>query len=404
MNISDLALISIRQVYRMRRRYRGPFIGATLGVAALIAVVTLGDLIQTAIGSNLSVLGGATIVKVNINLEERDYKEDPRQFSDQDMGIISKMPGVVAVASSVYSWWPTRLEFNASYKSKEYERVRIMGIDPEFFNLTAFLPMAHGRKFTDDDVKTLKNVCIIGNEIKRWFFKDNESPLGKTILVGPIYCEIVGVLGKPDDIQLDETVFVPISTARMKIEGLSAVRRLSVLAADIYQVEEVSNRIQKTLFSRKSKYPYEISFDKERVSSILSILNNFTFFVYAAVAAALILSGVGVANVMLATIRERTSEIGLRKAVGATNLEVAAQFLSESIIISVISSVLGIIIGTTIMIAISLIALNGELEMRMYVLSVLASVAICAISGVASGLMPAAKAAGLDPIVALRTE
>ena len=99
---SDLILMSGRQIYRMRRKYRGPFIGATLGVAALIAVVTLGDLIQTAIGSNLSVLGGATIIKANINLEERDYKEDPRKFSDQDMEIISKVPGVVTVAASVY--------------------------------------------------------------------------------------------------------------------------------------------------------------------------------------------------------------------------------------------------------------------------------------------------------------
>jgi ABC-type antimicrobial peptide transport system permease subunit len=401
---SDLILMSGRQIYRMRRKYRGPFIGATLGVAALIAVVTLGDLIQTAIGSNLSVLGGATIIKANINLEERDYKEDPRKFSDQDMDIISKVPGVVTVAASVYSFWPTRLEFNASYKSKEFENVRIMGIDPAFFNLTAFLPMAQGRKFTEDDVKNLRNVCIIGNEIKRWFFDEDESPLGKQILVGPIYLEIVGLLGKPDDTTLDETVFVPISTARMKIGGLFAVRRLSILPTDIYRVEEVRNRIYEVLYSRKNKYPYEIYFDKERVASILAILNIFSFFVYASVAATLILSGVGVANVMLATVRERTGEIGLRKAVGATNFDVALQFLSESVIISVLSSILGIIIGTTVMIVISLLALHGDLELKMYALAVLSAVVICAISGIASGLAPARKAAGLDPIVALRAE
>ncbi len=394
MNVSDLLLISSRQVYRMRRRYRGPLMGATLGVAALIAVVTLGDLIQKSIGSNLSILGGATIIKVNINLEERDYKEDPRQFSNQDMEILSRVQGVVTIAASVYSWWPTRLKFNSSYQGKEYELVRIMGIDPAFFDLTAFLPMAQGRKFTDDDVKTGREVCIIGNDIKRWFFERNESPLGKTILVGPIYCEIVGVLGKPDDTQLDETILVPISTARMKIEGMSAVRRLSVLSTDIYNVEEVSNRIHDTLFSRKSKYPYEIYFDKERVSSILSILNVFTMFVYAAIAATLLLGGVGVANVMLAMVRERTSEIGLRKAVGATNLDVAAQFLSESIIVSVISSILGIIIGTTIVIVVSLLVLHGELDVKMYGLAVLAAVVTCAISGVAAGIAPAKRACG----------
>jgi len=328
MNISDLLLISSRQVFRMRRRYRGPLIGATLGVAALIAVVTLGDLIQRSIGSNLSILGGATIIKVNINLDKQEYSEDPREFSDQDMGILRHIPGTVTVASSVYSWWPTRLEFTASYRGKDYEWVRIMGIDPAFFNLTAFLPIAQGRQFTDDDVKNVRNVCIIGNELKDWFFEKNESPLGKTILAGDIYCEIVGVLGKPDDYLLDETVLVPISTARMKLKGMQAVRRLSVLPIDVYAVEQVKDQVRSTLVARRATYPYEVYYDKERVAIILTILRIFKLFVYTAVAATLILSGIGVANVMLATVRERTPEIGLRKAVGATNFEIATHFLS----------------------------------------------------------------------------
>lgn len=404
MILSDLVLMSGHQIFRMRRRYRGPLIGATLGVAALIAVVTLGDLIQKSIGSNLSVLGGATIIRVTINLDELDYTEDPRQFSNQDLDILSRLPGVITVGASVYSWWPSRLEFSASYQGKEYENVRIMAINPAFFDMTAFLPVAKGRKFTDDDVKNVKNVCIIGDDVRRWLFDTNEEPLGKSILVGPLYCEIVGVLGKPDDAQLDETILVPISSARMKIPGMHAVRRLSILPIDIYQVENLRKKIHDTLYSRKSKYPYEVSFEKERVSSILNILNVFTMFVYAAVAATLLLSGVGVANVMLATVRERTPEIGLRKAVGTTNIDVAAQFLSESIIIGVISSILGIIIGSAIVLSVSLLALQGELEAKMYIVSVVAAVLTCAISGILAGLAPANKAAGLDPIVALKSE
>ena len=85
MTFSDLITISSRQIYRMKRRYRGPLIGATLGVAALIAVLTLGDLIQQSIGSNLSILGGATIIKVNILIDKLDYTDDPRKFSDEDL-------------------------------------------------------------------------------------------------------------------------------------------------------------------------------------------------------------------------------------------------------------------------------------------------------------------------------
>ncbi|MGC8658415.1 MAG: ABC transporter permease [Desulfomonilaceae bacterium] len=404
MTLNDLLVISGRQIYRMKRRYRGPLIGATVGVAALIVVVTLGDLMQKAIGSNLSVLGGATIIKATILLEKTDYNDDPRRFNDEDMEMLRKIPGVVTVAASVYSWWPKRLDFTASYLGNEYERVRIMGIDPAFFDLTAFLPMAQGRKFTADDVKHVRNVCIIGNDIKKWFFKKKESPLGKKILVGEIYCETVGVLGRPDNYLLDQTILLPISTARMKIAGMGAVRRLSILPTDIYTVGAIADRVREELRARRPTYPYQVLYDKERVGIILTILNVFTLFVYTAVVATLILSGVGVANVMLATVRERTPEIGLRKAVGATNFEIAIQFLSESLLISVVSSIFGVLIGTAIALIVSLLALHGGLELRMYITAVLVAVSTCAVSGLLAGVVPARTAARLDPIIALRSE
>lgn len=404
MTASDLVSISSRQIIRMRRRYRGPLIGATLGVAALIAVVTLGDLMQKAIGSNLGILGGATIVKVNINLEEMDYTEDPRQFSDQDIAGLEAIPCVVSVTASVYSWWPSKLWFNASYRGIEHDNIRIMGTDPSFFKLSSYLPIVEGRGITDDDVREARNICILGDAIRYVFFDEDESPIGKSVLVGDIYCEVVGVLGKPDDNMLDETILIPLSTARRKLAGMGAIRRLSVLPEDIYVVESVREHVSNTLTAKKSKYPYEVYFDKERVAIIRMILNIFQIFVYAAVLATLILSGVGVANVMLATVRERTPEIGLRKAVGATDWDIASQFMLESVVVSLLSSVVGILVGTTIVVLVSFVALRSSFELTMYGLAVIAAVMTCAISGVVAGVVPARVASALDPIDALRSE
>lgn len=135
------------------------------------------------------------------------------------------------------------------------------------------------------------------------------------------------------------------------------------------------------LTSKRFKYPYEVYFDKERVAIIRMVLNIFTIFVYAAVLAALILSGVEVANVMLATVRERTSEIGLRKAVGATDWDIADQFMLESVVISLLSSAVGILVGTTIVVMVSLVALRSSFELTMYGLAVITAVMTCAISG-----------------------
>lgn len=169
MTACDLVSISSRQIMRMRRRYRGPLIGVTLGVAALIAVVTLGDLMQKAIGSNLGILGGATTIKVNINLEERDYVEDPREFSEQDLAALETIPGVISVTASVYSWWPAKLLFNASYRGSEHDNVRILGTTPSFFKLSAYLPIVECRGITGEYVREVRNICILGDAIRYVF-------------------------------------------------------------------------------------------------------------------------------------------------------------------------------------------------------------------------------------------
>ncbi|MBI5252333.1 MAG: ABC transporter permease [Desulfomonile tiedjei] len=404
MMLSDLAMMASRQIIRTRRRYRAPLIGATLGIASLIIVYTLGDLIQKSLGSNLSLLGSASLIKLTLPLVSLEYPDDPRYFSDEDLKDIQKIPGVILASPTVYSWWPTQIHFDATYRGKEYFGVRVMGVNADFFKLAAHMPIVQGRQLTHYDTENAQNVCVIGNDVKDWLFPENVSPLGESIIISGIAFQVVGVLGHPDDHTLEETVILPISVARNKLTGLYSIRRLTVLPEDIYSVERVHKDITSMLESKKPLYKYSVVLDKERVMIIKNIMHIFALFVYAAVVATLIISEIGIINVMLSMVKERTYEVGLKKAVGASDTDVIAQFIIESVIVGLVSAIVGVFLGSAIVLIVSETAIKQGIDFQKYQLAVMAAVTIGGLAGIVSGIFPARAAARLNPAVAMRME
>jgi putative ABC transport system permease protein len=399
----DVILISFRQIYRTRRRYAGPLIGGILGSAALIMVICLGHRVEKGLGNSLAVIGQATLIKLNLNAPPDHPLEDPQEFFDQDVNMIRRIPGVILVTPTVFSWWPAKLSFTVVRRDRVQRNVRILGVEEDFFRL-AHLTVAEGRQINKEDVAKHRGVCVIGNGLREWLLEFEDLPLGKPIFVGDLRLKVVGVLAEPDDSSIDEAIFLPISVARSRLPHMRQIRRLTVLPEGLDVVETVSERISQAVKSRSRLSKCQVIYDKELLSICRNVLRTFRLFSYAAICTTLLLGTIGVANVTLAMVKERTTEIGLRKAVGATDADIAWQFLFESLTVSLVSSITGTMIGTSVVVAVSALLWGTGIEFRILVLAILISAVFGCASGIASGVFPAWKAGNLDPVTAMKFE
>ncbi len=403
MKFSDLSLMSFKRVYRMRRRYRSPLIAAFLGTAALIVVITTGDIAERKIGSNLAVLGNATLIKINLPVDV-DFGDDPRQFNDSDIEALRAVPGVDVVTPSVYSWWPSFLDFKAVYKNVDYPDLKIVGVDPSFFRLAAHLPVTEGRAIEDSDVSQMRLVCVIGEDVKKLLFGKDESPIGKPISVEGLDLTVIGKVEGPETQDFEQAIFLPISVARSRLPGMYNIRRITVLPTGLDQVENVYHDVTRVLKEKRPLYKISVQYEPELVKMIQNILKLFKLFIYLAIAATILLAGFGVANVMIALVRERTTEIGLSKAVGATGEDIVSQFLFESTTVCMAGALIGAFIGSAIVLIMSRFVFNTPIMLNMYLLALFFAITAGALIGVASGAIPARTASQLDPIVAMRFE
>lgn len=397
MLVSDLVKISLRQIYRNKRRYRGAILGTSLGIAGLITVLTIGDSVESALGANLEVLGNATIVKATWH-----WRKTPQwhvgQYYQRDIDDVKKLPGVLSVASAVWQNDPNI----ASGQRKTAGR--LSGIGPEMFDVMG-LSVFMGRPITPEDVRERRSVCIIGQNVWDKLFPKNQDPLGKMIIIQNLSFEVIGVLGGTEDPDFLDTVILPISVARSKFSGMQEIRDIYIRAKNWDIVEGLAAQVAAQLRVNQPGYveSMHVRYFKERIEAIQRIVFIFKFFLYSAIVVTLLLGGLGITNVMLAVVKERTTEIGLRKAVGATDSMIISQFLCESLSVSLIGAVVGIVSG-----AVAVEVLKGVLHTaaayHVFIFSVVGSVLLAIFLGVVSGVVPARTAGKLDPVEAMRFE
>lgn len=397
MLVSDLVKISLRQIYRNKRRYRGAILGTSLGIAGLITVLTIGDSVESALGVNLEVLGNATVVKASWQYR-RMANWHIGQYYQRDIEDMKKLPGVLSVAPAVWRHDPN------VQAGQRKTPARMSGNGPEMFEVLG-LSVSKGRLITEQDVRQKRAVCVIGQNVRDKLFPNNEDPLGKIITIQNLAFEVIGVLGGTEDPDFLDTIVLPISVARSKFKGMQEITDLYIRAKNWDIVPELATLVAEQLKANQPGYAEAmyVRYFKERIEAIQRIVFIFKFFLYAAIVVTLLLGGLGITNVMLAVVKERTTEIGLRKAVGATDNMIMSQFLCESLSVSLVGAVVGIVAG-----AIAVEVLKGMLHTaaayQVFIFSVVGSVLLAIFLGVVSGVIPARAAGKLDPVEAMRFE
>ncbi|MGC8658732.1 MAG: ABC transporter permease [Desulfomonilaceae bacterium] len=396
MFLQDLATISLRQILRNRRRYKGVIIGIAVGIAGIIVVLTMGDSVEQNLGQNLELLGSATIVKASFDYTKSKRKHGGQYFP-KDVEDIKKLPGVKSVSPVVVTY-PT-----FTYKLNKMTG-RLLGVEENFFD-TIHIPIAKGRRITADDVAWNSSVCVIGKEVVRTLFSKNEDPLGKQLFVGGHLFRIIGIIGGVEDPTFMTTIMIPISVGRARFADMYDIKNIYVRAINWDAVAQLQKDLYKLLTTNQPGYAesMEVRSFPERIKTIQHAVLLVKVFLYSALFVTVILGGIGIMNVMLSAIRERTKEIGLRKAVGATEKMILSQFLFESVSISLTGAIIGIILGF-VSVEILKEIFHTQPAYGIFALSVFGGVLFGVILGIASGVMPAIKASGLDPAESMRFE
>ena len=391
---SDLWRISAREVWRRRRRYGGVALGLMLGTLGFVVILTMGRDVRNHIYRDLDLLGGATMVKARLALENgRDTGE---AFSAATMAELRAIPGVLAVSAAAISGRPVRL------RSGDEPQVAVaLGVDQYFWEANSFTPVA-GAFFGEGEVERRERICVLGAALARRLYGDRPA-VGEWLRIERDLYQVRGLLEGAGVGDRNEFVFLPLTTAQDRLAGLSPIDRLYVRCAALPDVERVAEAIPPAVARHQPDAPLQVEVARVQLRYVRRLLGWMEAFIFVAVGTTLGLGSLGIWNGMLAAVRARTREIGLKKAMGAEDLDIRAQFLTEALCLSLGAAVAGGL-GARLALAGISRSLHSPVPEWLYLGYLLLSLLLSLLLGLVAGYWPARQASRMDAVSAMRDE
>jgi putative ABC transport system permease protein len=381
-------------------------LGIIIGVGAVITMVALGSGAQKAVQDRIQAMGPTLLTL----FPGQNFRGGVAIMFDQRVSLtVDDYQALAAEARHVKAVVP---ELNRNLQIKrgnQNANTSVVGTTPSYLGARRF-EIAVGRMFTTGDDEARRRYAVLGSAIPEMFSANPAAMIGQEIQIRGIPFEIIGVLkekgaagsfGNPD-----EQILIPLQTARYRIFGTDRLRNISVEAASVSEINLAMIEIERIMRREHKIRPggendFQIRNQTEILATFQQNAATFTMLLAGIAAVSLIVGGIGIMNIMLVSVTERTREIGIRKALGATRVNILTQFLIEALVLCLLGGALGVLFGSMGAVALSkLFHWNTLISPMAIALAFIFSAAV----GLFFGLWPAQRAAKLDPIVALRYE
>jgi putative ABC transport system permease protein len=403
MKIIDLINEAIFAISANKIRSGLTILGIVIGIASVIAMISIGQGANLEITKSIEGLGSniLTVIPGAARVGAMLYGRGTAQtLKEDDINVLKPIEGVLDVVPI------TQRTFQIVAPNGNNTRTTIIGASEGIFAVRE-ISIESGSTFNEEQVKNIAKVAVLGKNIANDLFGD-ENPVGKIVRISGINFKVIGVAapkGGAMGLVFDDMVYVPITTMQKTLARSDYLTSILIKGEKKDLLPQIQNEALLRLAEKHRVDPqnpdFSIISQEDILSTLTQVTNTMTIFLAAIAGISLVVGGIGIMNMMLTSVTERTREIGLRKAIGAKNREILSQILTESVLLTFLGGAIGIFFGWLISLGISKFA---QISTQVSPFSILLAFGVCTAIGIFFGWWPAKKAAGLSPIEALRYE